>query len=168
MDNQGGDRIGGAQALVASLGVGHYERIPAHVMFRMAALVAGEPIVFGDVRLEADGRRVSGDAVAFTATRIIYATFDGAQLDGEPPRGSRTVNCHARARSDLQTVGAEAQDGNEDNDYAWHHNWGSVIPAGAQLTLRYSDDVVVRLPLTLAEGRAARVDPFLPSLLADL
>jgi hypothetical protein len=168
MDNQGGDRLGGAQALLASLGLGHYENLPLHVVFRMAALVAGEPIVFGDVRVDDDNRRVTGEAVAFTATRVIYAAFTDSQLHDEPARGEGTVDCRTRSRSDLRSVGAELQDGDPDSDYAWHNDWGSVVPTRSQLTLRYDDDLVLRLPCRPDQGRAARLDAFLPSLLSDL
>ena len=62
--------------------------------------------------------------------------------------------------------GSEAVEANE--DYAWHNDWGSVVPRDAQLVLRYAGDHVLVLPCAVGEGRAARLDAFLPSLLNDL
>lgn len=177
MTSQDSQRISRARALLDSLGLTFGDRLPGHVVFRMSALTGGEKIVFGDARVEsavAGGRRQSGEAVVFTATRVIHAFFRGSQADGEPPMMESTVDCKTWARRDLKGVAMVSEEANGEpattnEDYQWHHEWVSVVPVGARLVLQYGVELgELHLPCDTREGRAARLDAFLPSLLSDL
>lgn len=177
MTSQDSQRVSRARALLDSLGLTFGDHLPGHVVFRMSALTGGEEIVFGDARVEsavAGGQKQNGEAVVFTATRVIHAFFSGSQADGEPPMMESTVDCKTWARRGLEGVAMASEEVNGEpattnEDYHWHHEWGSVVPVGAQLVLQYGVELgELRLPCDTREGRGARLDAFLPSLLADL
>lgn len=177
MTSQDSQRIRRARALLDSLGLTHGAHLPRHVVFRMSALTGGEEIIFGDARVDsavAGGRKQNGEAVVFTATRVISALFSGSEADGEPPMEESTVDCKTWARRRIADVAMVSKDANgnpttTNEDYHWHHEWSSLVPEGAQLVLRYGVGLgELHLPCDTGEGRAARLDAFLPSLLADL
>ncbi len=176
MASQDSERLKRVRAVHDSLGRTGTPWVPMHVLFRVSALVADEDIVFGDAKVDRQdlGRQVSGEVVVFTATRVVHAVFLGSEADDEPSQGRATVDCASWARSRLKAVLMESDeyDGvmveGTNEDYGWHHEWDSIVPPGAQLALRYADDRTLLLPCDAREGRAARLDAFLPSLLRDI
>lgn len=177
MTPQDSQHISRARALLDSLGFTSGDRLPDHVAFRMTALTGGEKVVFGDACVRSavpGGRQLDGEAVVFTASRVIHARFRGSQADGVPPMMESTVDCKTWARRDLEGIATVSEDAagepaTTNQDYHWHHEWSSIVPIGAQLVLQYGGESdALHLPCDTSEGRYARLDPFLPFLLADL
>lgn len=104
-----------ARAVMAALRVDDL-RLPTHLIFRLSALVAGEPVNYGSVRFVLQGREplASGEAVLFTGSRVIYAEFTASPTHGEPERGKSTITCGTWSRSSLARLSFEGTEGNND------------------------------------------------------
>lgn len=157
-----------AKALFDAMGLGYGGRFPLHVLFRMALFIHDESIVYAGARLIPDEDRhrapVTGEAVAFTATRVVHATFAGAAVDDEPAReAAGTASCRVWARGSLVSCAVP-----EGDDWAWHHEWPSLVPPGAQIVLEYAGGTTLSLPLDPDDRRGAKLEALLAGLLANL
>lgn len=157
-----------AKALNDALGLGYNSRFPLHVLFRMALFVNGEEIIYAGARMTPDQNQhrspVSGEAVAFTATRVVHATFTGTEAHDEPERGEKTTSCRAWSRRTLTACAAAA----DSDDWAWHHQWPCTVPKDEQIALTYRDGTTLQLPLDPGDRRGGQLDGLISSVLGDL
>lgn len=122
-------------------------------------MAAGEEIVYLDgYSYSAGYQRSSGEVLAFTPSRVLYAHADNSPISPDSAQGQpSSVTIETWARSDLVGVAfGGAAEG--DYDYPWVHglpDGSSPLPSTVALRLTYlaRDDVVV-VPLESRGNRS--------------
>lgn len=147
-----------------------YHEPPSHVSHRIAVLVSDpQDIQFLDA-IGGDNRGLeSGELCLFTSSFVIHAKWESPEY--EPGlNGSSGVRVRVWPRKALVSVeiGADS-DGKTNIDGDWKGSIGKGWPGTGRITLRYSDQDNIILPL--AYGRVVKgehVMSFLPNLIDDL
>jgi hypothetical protein len=161
------ERARRGRTLLDAMRQGYGNQFPMHVLWRMAAFVADDEIVYADAHIQAgEGRTATGVAVAFTANRVVQATFTDAPVE-ETEKGTSTATCSVWSRRHLQSV-ATAESAEGSPDWAWYHQWAASVPSYGRLHLAYAQGQALTLPLDPGHRDGERLSPLLGGLLEDL
>jgi hypothetical protein len=103
-----------------------------------------------------------------TSTRVVRAVVTEANATDTPSKDeTSTATATTWSRSRLQSVGIDGP-AELNDDWRWHNDWGTTVPAGVQLTLTYQDGQELHLPLNPdSVNHAGKLDELLPRLLLE-
>lgn len=140
---------------------------PVNALKRLAALVNGEPMVFADVEFQdSEPRKATATAVLITESRVIRADVQSSPLGLEPSDEASTVTVRAWGRRLLTSL--DLDEGSDNTDWAWHHEWDGTWPQRTRARLTYDDGTTLTLPLSSGARGASQMSALLTGLLEDL
>jgi hypothetical protein len=132
--------------------------LPSHVLYRLSALVADEPLLYVDSSLDPSGSNGtwSGEVVVFTPTRLIRAALTEAPqyADGDEA-ATVSVTAHQRRVPTTSIEGADA---------VWQEDWEGW-PAAGRVEVTYEGAPTVVLPLNSTDRQRERLNEFLVALM---
>ena len=152
--------------------MGEQNRLPMHAVMRIAAMTAGEKVVFVDG--DFDGlEQVTGNAIVLSETRVISVHMESSRREThEHANAESTVEIAAWSRSDLRRVSfPEGPSSGRNTDVGWDGKQAGAWPANAVIELHYEGhDDPIRLPMRpyTSPEQSARLGTCVPELMGDL
>lgn len=142
-------------------------QMPLHVIFRMAAVVGHDPLVFldGDVDIDREQRSqtLSGTLVGFTDRVGLRVILDGVGVRPNSDAAA-TVSVEAWSRRTLTGLALRRHDNTDDTWVSAQH---LLWPRGAHVQLTYRD-MSEPLVLPLSNVGGDELGSLVPTLTADL
>jgi hypothetical protein len=145
----------GAKAIADALGGGTPPAL--HMAYRLAALVAGEEIVYADSNLTIDvGQVMSGELILITLSRVVRLTAQESPLSPSSDDATETVRVEVRPRlapPRLRLRGLDTE---------WQKDYETWWPKDCTVRMAW-DGLKVDLPLS--QARRDRFFAVLPKIL---
>ena len=160
--------------VAAALSAVNAHDMPVHVQMRLAALSGDETITYLDAHQSSTiggSRTTSGEVVAFTPRLVLQAVFQNSQArldnpDANSHEATVRVKCWSRRALTTLSIDPDVAD-HRNTDAEWDDENGRW-PARSRLTLTYTGQPVMTLPLSEHRNSKPETWAALPELVKSL